>query len=165
MQSPTAPPWARVLLSASRSDAPITAPQIHGTSVGFHADSGWLGALMIGKPGAGKSELALELIALGAKLVADDQTCLRREGDAVELSCPIAIRDMIELRGLGIFRVPSISTARLTVIIDMDALETQRFPEPMTIEVHGLRLRYLRNCASRAFATGLKHYILSRCWE
>jgi len=121
--------------------------------------------MMIGKPGAGKSELGLELIAIGARLVADDQTCLTRKEDMIEASCPEPIRDMIELRGLGILRVPAIPAAQLAVIVDLDAVETARLPERRMIEVHGIDLRYLRNCASSAFAAGLKHYVLSRGWK
>jgi HPr kinase/phosphorylase len=143
---------------------PITAAQLHASAVAFESAGRWAAVLILGKSGAGKSEMALELMAIGARLVADDQTCLRREGAAVLLSAPETTRGLIELRGLGILKVPFLPAARLVVVLDLNDVETRRLPEREMIDVHGLAIPLLRSCASRAFASGLKQYILSECW-
>lgn len=65
-----------------------------------------LGVLLTGPSGVGKSELALELLSRGHRLVADDATEFRRTGpDTIHGSCPPMLADFIEVRGLGILNV------------------------------------------------------------
>ncbi len=65
-----------------------------------------LGVLLTGPSGVGKSELALELLSRGHRLVADDAAEFRRTGpDTIHGSCPPMLADFIEVRGLGILNV------------------------------------------------------------
>lgn len=65
-----------------------------------------IGVLITGNAGIGKSELALELISRGHRLVADDAPMLRLVGpDRVEGSCPETLQNFMEVRGLGIINV------------------------------------------------------------
>ena len=65
-----------------------------------------LGILLTGPSGVGKSELALELLSRGHRLVADDAPEFRRTApDSVHGSCPPMLADFIEVRGLGILNV------------------------------------------------------------
>ena len=65
-----------------------------------------LGVLLTGPSGVGKSELALELLSRGHRLIADDATEFRRTGpDTIHGSCPPMLADFIEVRGLGILNV------------------------------------------------------------
>lgn len=64
------------------------------------------GILIKGNAGVGKSELALELITRGHRLVADDVVELRHVAPkTLEGSCPALIRDFLEVRGLGILNI------------------------------------------------------------
>ncbi len=64
------------------------------------------GVLLKGDAGVGKSELALELITRGHRLVADDAVELRHVApDILEGTCPPLIRDFLEVRGLGILNI------------------------------------------------------------
>ncbi len=64
------------------------------------------GVLIKGDAGVGKSELALELITRGHRLVADDMVELRHVApETLEGSCPTLIRDFLEVRGLGILNI------------------------------------------------------------
>src|ERR1700709_2175376 len=62
----------------------MTMIRVHGTCIALDGE----GVLLRGPSGSGKSDLALRLIDGGALLVADDQTELRRRGDAVIASAP-----------------------------------------------------------------------------
>jgi HPr kinase/phosphorylase len=76
--------------------------------VRFHGvliDVGGVGVLLAGPSGAGKSECALELVARGNRLVADDAVELERDGDRVIGRAAAAIGPHLEIRGLGILCV------------------------------------------------------------
>ena len=75
---------------------------LHGVYMEVHA----IGVLLIGPSGVGKSELALELITRGHRLVADDAPQFSRLApDIVNGTCPAALQDFLEVRGLGIINV------------------------------------------------------------
>jgi len=65
-----------------------------------------MGVLLTGESAIGKSELALELISRGSRLVADDAPEFSRiMPDIVTGSCPEMLRDFLEVRGLGIINI------------------------------------------------------------
>ena len=65
-----------------------------------------LGLLITGDPSVGKSELALELVARGHRLVADDAPVFARTSpDTLNGRCPDVLRDFLEVRGLGILNI------------------------------------------------------------
>ncbi|HEX4955592.1 MAG TPA: HPr(Ser) kinase/phosphatase [Thermoanaerobaculia bacterium] len=75
---------------------------VHGTLLDIYG----LGVLLIGTSGIGKSECALDLLARGHSLVADDRVTVRRypSGDLIGYS-EGPLRHHMELRGLGIINV------------------------------------------------------------
>ena len=77
---------------------------IHGVFLEVHG----MGVLLTGDSGVGKSELALELLSRGHRLIADDAPEFSHVGpDIVRGRCPEALRDFLEVRGLGILNVPA----------------------------------------------------------
>ena len=65
-----------------------------------------MGVLIRGDSGIGKSELALELISRGHRLVADDAPEFRRIAPTIiEGTCPLDMTPFLEVRGLGILNV------------------------------------------------------------
>jgi len=75
---------------------------LHGVYMEVHA----IGVLLTGPSGVGKSELALELITRGHRLVADDAPQFSRLApDIINGTCPAALQDFLEVRGLGIINV------------------------------------------------------------
>jgi HPr kinase/phosphorylase len=114
-------------------------------SIMLHAtclDIEGLGVLIQGRPGAGKSDLALRLIdqpgtgILGgmpktARLVADDQVVIRRLASGLGASPPEKLRGLIEIRGLGIFRIPYCPETILRLLVTLRKMDgIERMPEP-----------------------------------
>lgn len=65
-----------------------------------------IGVLITGESGCGKSELALELITRGHRLIADDAPEFTQiTPDVIDGTCPEAVQDCLEVRGLGILNV------------------------------------------------------------
>lgn len=65
-----------------------------------------MGVLLTGEPGIGKSELALELLSRGHRLIADDAVEFIRVGpDVLVGQCPRELSDYLEVRGLGILDI------------------------------------------------------------
>jgi HPr kinase/phosphorylase len=85
----------------------IGAPQV--TMHGVFMDILGLGVLIMVESGLGKSELGLELISRGHGLVADDAVDFARLGpDYIEGRCPVILRDLLEVRGLGLLDIRTI---------------------------------------------------------
>lgn len=97
---------------------------VHATCVAFEKR----GLLILGPSGSGKSSLGLALMALGAKLVADDRTVLTNKAGKLIARCPPAIRGLIEARGLGLIRAETRASARISLVVDMEAAEIDRLP-------------------------------------
>lgn len=101
--------------------------RVHGTAIALQGE----GILLRGPSGAGKSDFALRLIDQGARLVADDQTELRRVGEGITMSAPATIAGQIEVRGLGIVALPNLASAPLRLVVDlMLSEEIERMPLP-----------------------------------
>ena len=64
-----------------------------------------VGVLITGESGSGKSECALELVARGHILVADDAVLVERHGNELFGNSPPDLFGLIEVRGIGIYDV------------------------------------------------------------
>ncbi|GAB6196515.1 HPr(Ser) kinase/phosphatase [Lysobacter xanthus] len=75
---------------------------LHGVFMEIYS----IGVLITGESGAGKSELALELVTRGHRLVADDAPEFTQIApDVLDGACPELLQDMLEVRGLGVLNV------------------------------------------------------------
>jgi hypothetical protein len=92
---------------------------------------GTRGVLLLGKSGAGKSDLALRLIDEGAMLVADDRTILFTRSGALYARAPETIKGLIEIRGLGIVAFRSRATVKIALVVRLGR-EDVRLPAPRT---------------------------------
>jgi HPr kinase/phosphorylase len=117
------------------------------------------GLLILGPSGSGKSALALDLMALGACLVADDRTIVTRAGDTLVATCPPAIRGLIEARGIGILNATPCDSAPLALAVDLGHTETERLPPPRKIDLLDRPLPLLHKVATGYFAAGLLQYL------
>jgi len=86
-----------------------------------------MGVLLAGLSGIGKSELALELVTRGNRLIADDIIEFRKiSPDTIAGMCPAILKDFIEVRGLGILNIRAmfgdnalINRKKLSLIINL----------------------------------------------
>lgn len=129
---------SRADLAVSRGSGPESAAR-HGSVVAWDDD----GVLILGASGAGKSGLALRLMALGASLVADDRVVLSREEGDLVARAPEPLRGLVEARGVGILRVPHAETARIRLAVDLDIAPEARMPEPRKITLLGCDIRLI----------------------
>jgi HPr kinase/phosphorylase len=82
------------------------------------------GVLLLGPPGSGKSDLVLRLLDRGFMLVADD----RVEIEAGVARPPAALAGLLEVRGLGILRLPYVRSVRLALAVELGVPD--RLPLP-----------------------------------
>lgn len=130
---------------------------VHATSVAVAGR----GLLIRGASGRGKSGLALDLMSRGAALIADDRTCLTRQGDIILLGCPPAIAGLIEARGLGLLAADPVADIPLAAILDLDTPETHRLPPIRMTRLLGVDLPLLHNFASQYFPASLMQYLIA----
>lgn len=75
---------------------------LHGVFMEIYS----IGVLITGEAGSGKSELALELLSHGHRLVADDAPEFTQVApDVLDGTCPELLQDLLEVRGLGVLNV------------------------------------------------------------
>ncbi|MCR2834977.1 HPr kinase/phosphorylase [Parerythrobacter lacustris] len=101
-------------------------------------------AVMIeGPPGCGKSSLALMLTDRGAVLVGDDGVGLHVERERLIASAPEATAGLLEIRNVGLVRLPCRS-APVALVIRCDD-DAPRFVEQADrLEIEGIALPLLR---------------------
>jgi HPr kinase/phosphorylase len=96
-----------------------TPRRLHASCAAHEGD----GVLLLGPPGAGKSNLLLRLLDRGFVLVADDQV----ELDGNIARPPAAIAGLMEVRGLGILQLPHVSQTVLRLAVQLERGE--RLPD------------------------------------
>ena len=103
------------------------------TRHGVFMDVMSIGVLITGPSGIGKSELALELVNRGHRLVADDAPEFKRIGpNHIRGTCPELLTDFLEVRGVGILNVRAmfgdnalIRYKRLRLIVDLQPMSDE----------------------------------------
>ena len=102
----------------------LSAESVHASTVALAGR-----AVMISGPsGSGKSDLALRLMDRGFKLVSDDQTLVRRDGERLIASAPPNIAGKIEVRGIGIIEVEAVVDVPVALLVELTS-DIQRLPD------------------------------------
>ncbi len=136
-----------MLLFLSRWLAPVAYQH------GVYMDIYGLGVLITGASGIGKSEIGLELISRGHRLIADDMVEFSRPGPEVLVGqSPDTLRYHMEIRGLGILNIRDLygaaaitDTKRLRLIVELVpwdhiAAEDRVLGDEGEMEIHGVNI-------------------------
>lgn len=126
--SPLRSPGLMDILSHYLAQAVAESTSSHGVFIEVQG----FGVLIKGSPAIGKSELALELISRGHRLVADDIVdFFRVSPERIEGRCPPLLQDFLEVRGLGILNIRALfgdnavkPTKPLDLIIQLEMADT-----------------------------------------
>jgi HPr kinase/phosphorylase len=127
-----------------RSDSTILDSTIHASAVLVASH----GLLIRGESGAGKSQLVLQFIAAAAegrlafaRLVADDRVFVTAAHGRLIARAPHELAGLIEIRGLGIRRLPCEPAAVIRLVVDLAAAAERMPPASATeTEIAGVRL-------------------------
>lgn len=127
---------SRVTTYLEAKFAPFTA--IHGVLV----DISGVGVLITGQSGIGKSEVALELVKRGHRLVADDSVEIRQEDyDTLIGKSPPLLEHLLEIRGLGIIDIMTLFGAgsirrskRISLNIHLEAWDSNKQYDRLGLE-------------------------------
>lgn len=131
----------------------MSAPSL--SSETLHASCIALGGravLIAGRSGTGKSDLALRLIDRGATLISDDYTIVRRVEGRLLARAPANIEGRIEVRGLGILPLETVSDVEVALYIDLDRRPERMRQEEEQVTVAGVRLPAVAVAALEASA-------------
>lgn len=126
---------------------------LHGSFVDVYG----VGVLIVGKSGIGKSEVALDLVERGHRLVADDVVILTKKGEGVLIgSGTKLVKHFMEVRGIGIVDVKSMFGVRsirfqkrLEVIIELEIWDsnstyTRTGLDSKTVDICGIEIPYIK---------------------
>ena len=126
---------------------------IHGSFVDVYG----VGMLFVGKSGIGKSEVALDLVERGHRLVADDVVIFTKKGEGILIgSGTDLVKHFMELRGIGIIDIRSMFGVRairyqkrLELIIEMetwndDSDYTRTGLDGKSIDFSGVEIPYIK---------------------
>ena len=109
---------------------------VHATAVALgraaepFGGRGDVGVLIMGESGAGKSDVALRLIAMGAQLLSDDQTALYAHEGQIYAEAPPSLSGLMEVRGVGIVNLAPAPPAPLVLAVHCElASDIPRMPD------------------------------------
>lgn len=134
---------------------------LHGTCLAL----GGRALLLRGRSGAGKSDLAWRFLSSdttgAARLVADDQVIIAREGTQLIASAPALLAGLLEIRGLGLMHMPVVHRADLVLIVDLVAagsvprIAERHYDEILGITLPVLKLHAFEGTAAQKLALAL----------
>ena len=113
------------------------------------------GILILGPSGSGKSGLALQLMAMGCALVADDRTQVHAAGGVVMATSSPALSGLIEARGIGILNAATIPTVQLSLVVDLSMQEHDRLPQRRVFTLLGCQIPLIYPAPVPHFAAGV----------
>ncbi|MCK4586926.1 MAG: HPr kinase/phosphorylase [Gammaproteobacteria bacterium] len=123
-------------------DFPDSEPAVKTVVHGVFLDIHGLGVLLTGDSGVGKSELALELISRSHCLIADDAIEFSQQDPGEVLgTCPEALRDFLEVRGLGVLNIRAMygdgviqTSKNLCLIVHLERMAPEKIQQVDRLE-------------------------------
>lgn len=106
------------------SGSRLSSENLHASCVAIDGRA----VLISGPSGSGKSDLTLRLLDRGFVLVSDDRTIIRKDGDKLIAAAPERIRGKLEIRGVGIVDMPTVTDTRVALVVELTS-DIQRLPD------------------------------------
>jgi HPr kinase/phosphorylase len=126
---------------------------VHGSLVDVYG----VGVLFIGKSGIGKSEVALDLVERGHRLVGDDVIIFTKKGEGILIGSGTKLgKHFMEIRGLGIIDIQSVFgirairfQKRLEIVVELESWDegseyTRTGLEEQTISIMDVDIPYIK---------------------
>lgn len=126
---------------------------VHGSFIDVYG----IGVLIMGRSGIGKSEVALDLLERGHRLVADDVVIVTRKGEGILIGTGTdLVQHFMEIRGLGIIDIRSVFgirsiryQKRVEVIIELEEWDpkaeyTRTGLDNDTINILGVDIQHIK---------------------
>ncbi|SEW46426.1 Hpr(Ser) kinase/phosphatase [Cognatiyoonia koreensis] len=132
-----------------------TQSPLHATCVAV----GGAGVLITGASGSGKSNLALQMLALGAVLVADDRVLLTETDGHLMATCPPTLVGLIEARGIGILNAQSCAGAPVRLAVDLSTVETERIPPRREVTLLGVHIPLFHRASDIHLASAILQFM------
>lgn len=111
--------------------------------------------VVTGPSGSGKSSLCLELLALGAGLIADDRTVLYDHVGSLWAAAPPNLPEAIEARGVGLIPITLAKPGKVVLVVDLGTVETERMPPRRNTSLCGHNVTLLQRSKSTHFASAV----------
>lgn len=130
---------------SAREGVPDEAVNIHATAVVLDGGA----VLVTGRAGAGKTSLALALIERWrsegrfARLLSDDQVFVAPLACRLEAFAPATIAGLVEIRGVGIVKMPYVAQAVVDLVVDLGGGAVPA-GAPETVRLAGIDVPVLR---------------------
>ena len=123
-------------------------PEVTSHTHGVYVDIKGKGVLITGKSGVGKSEVALDLIYKGHRLIADDSVSFyKRNQNTLIGKPPSLLKNLMEVRGLGIIDIKKlfgrksvIPEKKLFLVIELKAFQKEIDCSRLEMTVNSFRL-------------------------
>ena len=118
---------------------------VHAGLLGLRLGGRWRGALIEGRSGAGKSDLALRAIEAGFRLVADDRVVLWTCGGRLYGRAPDTLQGLLEVRGLDVVREPGLSFCEVALLVspgDPERIPPRNRAKRLEVELPAVILPY-----------------------
>ena len=106
------------------SESRLSSENLHASCVASEGRA----VLISGPSGSGKSDLALRLLDRDFVLVSDDRTIVRKVGARLIASPPETIKGKLEIRGVGIVEVETVSNVPVALFVELTS-DIQRIPD------------------------------------
>ena len=114
--------------------------------------------VFLGPSGSGKSSLCLQLMAMGAVLVADDKTCVKVGESGLIAHAPKSIDGLIEARGVGLLTAQS-CVAQVALVVDLSKGESDRLPPMRHYNLLGHSIPLLHKVEAAHFPAAILQYL------
>lgn len=141
------------LLSDFLDDQFASRISIHGSFVDVYG----VGILFVGKSGIGKSEVALDLVERGHRLVADDIIILTKKGEGILMgSGTNLVKHFMEIRGLGLINAEKMfgirairHQKRLEIVVELEIWDekseyTRTGLDESTVTISDVEIPYVK---------------------